>query len=127
VPGGLLAALDYLVPLGLLDTPLAFGWGLTGMGMGMHVEVLADFDAGAARFAVLPDLFAGLDITLRMSFGSSYVPVGIGVAAALRASGAFDPSRDLGLYLFVGFDSFTDAAAPRAAPRPWRGALRRGE
>jgi hypothetical protein len=117
VPGGLLAAADYLVPLGLLDAPLFLGGGITGAGMGMHVEALANFDAWAGRFAVIPSLYAGLDFTLRFSFDGGSLPVGVGLSAAVdfAAPQPFDPARDLGVYLFFGFDGFTDAARDAAS------------
>jgi hypothetical protein len=122
-PGGLLAAVDYLAPLGLLDAPLIFGWGLTGIGIGSHVEALADFDATGGTFTILPEIFVGFDVTLRMSFGNAYVPVGIGVAVALRAGAVFEPARDLGVYFFTSFDSFTGATAKPwiagATAKPW--------
>ncbi len=107
LPGGLLAAADYMVPLGLADTPLPFGWGFTGAGLGTHVEALADFDAPSGAFSVLPVVFAGVDLSLRLSFGTTIIPVGMGVSAALPADGSFDPTQDIGLYFFAGFDSFT--------------------
>ncbi len=123
VPGGLLAAADYLVPLALLDMPLLLGWGLTGAGLGMHIEAIADFDAAAGIFAPVPFVFAGADLTLRLSFSSLSLPVGIGVGAAIStaAPGSFDPARDLGIYLFVGFDSFADAARRAATATPVQG------
>jgi hypothetical protein len=108
MPGGLLGSIDYFAPLGLLDLPLFLGWALTGAGVGLHVEGVADFDIGAPAFSVLPDVFAGLELTLRFTYGSFSFPLGLGIAADVNASAPseFDPARDLRLYLFTGFDAF---------------------
>jgi hypothetical protein len=119
--GGLLASLDYHVPLGFADAPLILGWGVTGGGIGMHVEGIADVDAPSGFFGVLPVVYAGADLTARLSFASFTLPVGIGLAARISTMnpGSFDPSTDLGLYAFIGFDSLGGTfERPSAAQRP---------
>lgn len=116
VPGGMLASVDYHVSLGLADIPLFLGWGLTGAGLGAHVEGLADFDARAGSLSVLPVIYAGVDLTFRLSLSSLALPLGIGLATAISttAPGSFDLARDLGVYVFAGYDSRTAAAAQRS-------------
>jgi hypothetical protein len=117
LPGGLLGSLDYLVPLALLDQPLVLGWALTAVGVGLHVEGIADFDLATSTFAISPVAYAGFELTLRFAYGSYSVPLGIGLAAAVSAAtlSSFDPASDLGLYIYVGFDSFGAGGASRAA------------
>jgi len=127
LPGGMLVSLDYLVPIALLDQPLLLGWALTGAACGLHVEGVADFGLAPASLEVLPDLFAGVELTLRFAYGSYAFPVGIGVAADVSTSAptGFSPVRDLRLYVFAGFDSFGGrggraGAGPAPAASPAR-------
>ena len=115
LPGGLLGGLDYLVPIALLDQPLILGWALTAAGVGLHVEGIADFDISSAAVAISPQVFAGVELTLRFAYGSYAVPLGMGLAAAVSTAcpSSFDPARDLGFYIYIGFDSF--AAWPRTS------------
>jgi hypothetical protein len=119
-PGGMLASIDTLVPVALLDQPLPFGWALTALGIGLHVEALADFRISPFSFSVLPVLYAGADATVRLAFGLVSLPVGIGVAAAVNplSPASFDPAADLRVYFFASFDSFGSSA--RAALESWR-------
>jgi hypothetical protein len=124
LPGGMLASMDYLIPVGLLDLPLPFGLALTAMGAALHVEALADFDAAAPAFSALPYIFEGVDVTLNVAFGEFSFPLGIGIAAAVNtaAPGSFNPATDLGVYVFLGFDSFGSAVRSGApAARAQRG------
>jgi hypothetical protein len=110
-PGGVLLALDYLVPVALLDQPLPFGFALTGVALAVHGEALGQWGSSAARLS--PSLFAGGDLTLRLAYGIYSFPLGIGCAARIdtRSPSAFDAGRDLRFYLFLGFDSFAAASA----------------
>jgi hypothetical protein len=124
LPGGMLASMDYLIPVGLLDLPLPFGLALTAMGAALHVEALADFDAAAPAFSALPYIFEGVDVTLNVAFGEFSFPLGIGIAAVVNtaAPGSFNPATDLGVYVFLGFDSFGSAVRSGApAARAQRG------
>ncbi len=111
LPGGMLASLDYMMPVALLDQPLTYWLALTGVGVGMHAEALADFDATAPAFSLVPDVFVGADVTIRIAVLGYSLPLGIGVSAAVSttAPGSFDPTKDIGLYLFLSFDSFSSA------------------
>jgi hypothetical protein len=106
LPGGMLASIDYVAPIALLDQPLLLGFALTGAGISLHAESLADFSASA--FTALPVVFLGGDITLRFAFNGYGFPVGIGIAAALDTANpsSFAPAANLRVYLFSGFDSF---------------------
>ncbi len=108
LPGGLLGGLDYLLPLALLDQPLILGWALTAVGVGLHAEGIADFDLASSSVIISPLVYAGFELTLRFTYGSYSVPLGIGLSAAVSTvtPSSFDPTRDLGLYVYVGFDSF---------------------
>ena len=127
LPGGLVASVDWFAPV-LLDQPLVLGFAVTALGIGLHAEGLADFDpstafggSGAARVSVVPAVFAGLELTARFVYGIAEFPAGLGLAARIGTSApfSFDPSRDLGLYLFAGFDGFSAGSrAGGAAARP---------
>jgi hypothetical protein len=115
--GGMLGSIDYMAPIALLDQPLFLGFALTGAGVSVHAEALADFGGTAGTFTVSPVLYIGGDLTLRFVFNTFSFPVGIGVAAALDTASpsSFAPSTDLRVYLFTGFDSFGGStAAPTA-------------
>ena len=111
LPGGMLASLDYMMPVALLDQPLTYWLALTGLGVGLHAEALADFNAITPTFSAVPDIFVGADITLNVALLGYSMPLGIGISAAVSttAPGSFDPAKDIGLYLFLGFDSFASA------------------
>jgi hypothetical protein len=120
LPAGILSSVDYVMPV-LLDQPLVLGWAVTGLQLGLHAEGVADIDAGAARASVVPAVFAGVEISTRLVYGVFELPVGMGVSArlAVSASASFDPSRDIGLYFFAGFDGFgAGAREPSTAARP---------
>jgi hypothetical protein len=107
-PGGALLALDYLVPLALLDQPLPFGFALTGAGLAVHGEAQGQWGTLPGQTSLSPRLYVGGDITLRLVYGIYDIPLGIGLAARIdtRAPSSFDAGSDLRLYLFLGFDSF---------------------
>lgn len=120
LPGGVLAGVDYAVPF-LLDQPLILGWAVTALEIALHAEGAADVDAAAGRLSTVPALFAGVELTARFVYGTFELPVGVGVAARLAGPAPFslDPSRDLGVYVFAGFDGFAAGARlPSAAARP---------
>jgi len=127
LPGGLVASVDWFAPV-LLDQPLVLGWAVTALGFGLHAEGVADFDpsivfggSGAGRVSVVPAVFAGIELTARFVYGIAAFPAGLGLAARIGTSApfSFDPSRDLGLYLFAGFDGFSAGSrAGGAAARP---------
>jgi WD40-like Beta Propeller Repeat len=125
LPGGVIVSVDYLAPIALLDQPLLLGWALTAAAVGLHVEGIADFSLPSWTVSFLPVAYAGVDVTLQFTYGSYSVPLGIGVAAAVSTANpsAFDPSRDLGLSLSVGFDSlgFQGTAALSGGARADRG------
>ncbi|HEY9593989.1 MAG TPA: hypothetical protein VHE79_05905, partial [Spirochaetia bacterium] len=118
---GLLASVDYLAPIALLDQPLLLGFALTGLGVSLHAEMIADAGLAVPSLAVSPTLYLGGDVTVRVAFNGLSLPLGIGLAVAVTPGAALDPARDLGLYLFTGFDSLGNAGwtarplLPRAA------------
>jgi hypothetical protein len=107
-PGGFLASIDYFAPL-LLDQPLLLGWAMTAAALAIHAEGVADDDIGALAVSVVPAVFAGVEVTARFAYGEFEFPAGLGFAARLRTTAprTFDPSTDVGLYLFAGFDGFS--------------------
>jgi hypothetical protein len=119
LPGGLLASIDYLVPIALLDQPLLLGFALTGAAFGLHAEGIANFSPAPASLHVLPAVFAGVELNLRFVYGSYAFPVGMGIEAEVSTSApsGFSPGRDLRLYVFAGFDSF---GGPASAADPAR-------
>lgn len=113
-PGVALASLDYLAPIALLDAPLVLGLGLTGLGIGAHVEWAGEF--GVAPGFLRPDaeLFVGLEALVQLTAGIRPFPAGAGLAARIRTDGSgFDPAADLRPYIFFSVDSFADAARVR--------------
>jgi hypothetical protein len=121
-PGGLLGSVDWLVPLGLLDVPLPFGWGLTGAGLGVHVEGTGEYDTRTGWFAIRPVIFLGADVSVRLAYEETSFPVGMGIAAALNTpTWYFNPATDIGVYFFAGFDSFTALARQGSQAVPAQG------
>ena len=113
LPGGVIYSVDYLAPIALLDQPLLLGWALTGAGVGLHVEGIADFSLPSPTATSSPAVYVGADLALRFTYGSYSVPLGAGIAAAVSTAhpSVFDPSRDLGVYVYVGFDSLGSPGA----------------
>jgi hypothetical protein len=114
-PGLLLAGVDYLAPIALLDIPLVLGLGLTGIGVGVHAEWGGEISAAPA---FIPDtsVYVGAEIALQLTAGIQQFPAGAGLAFRLDAARPFDPAADIRPYIFLSFDSFRDAATEGAAP-----------
>jgi hypothetical protein len=126
--GRSLFALDYLMPLVLLDQPLILGTYLLGFAAGVHLEVEARWGFDPAAFTLGDDLYLGVELTPLL--GSwSYVPafpfvMGVSFRVSMSDPGRFDAARDIGLYFSLGLDSFTTAGArlrQRALSAPPRG------
>jgi hypothetical protein len=112
-PCATLASIDYLAPIALLDQPLPFGWALTAAGLGLHVEGIGGWGLSPTLLELLDTIYAGGDLTIRLACGSAIsLPLGFGVAARVSARNptSFDPKRDLDVYFFLGFDSFSALA-----------------
>jgi hypothetical protein len=107
-PGGVLLALDYLIPIALLDQPLPFGFALTGAALAVHGEALGQWGPAPGQTSLSSVLYVGGDMTLHLVYGIYSIPLGIGLAARIdtHAPASFDAGTDLRLYVFLGFDSF---------------------
>jgi hypothetical protein len=113
-PGVVLASLDYLAPVALLDVPVVLGLGLTGLGIGAHVEWAGGFGVVPGFLRPDAELFVGLEALFQFTAGIQPFPAGVGLAARIRTDGSgFDPAADLRPYIFFSVDSFADAARAR--------------
>jgi len=109
--GRALFSADLLFPLALPDQPLGGGFHLDGIGAGLHVEMLADFNIDTRYFNPERYLYLGGELTLTIGLGMVSMPVGVGVSFRLDTSdiASFDPGQDIRPYIFLGFDSFLSA------------------
>lgn len=113
-PAAGLAALDWLLQSRPLDIPLLFGFFTTRVFAGLHLEWELGFGSGG--FTPGRYLYPGLE--LGAMFGNNLardLPVAFGVSFRLdtTAPGRFDPSRDIGMYVNIGLNSFAGTGADR--------------
>ncbi len=107
VPGQVLASVDYVAAIALLDQPLIFSFAATGAAIGVHAEGIGLWDNARPVLSLDPSLYVGGDFTLHMAFNAVPFAFVIGVAARIDTSapGSFDAGRDLGVYLSVAQES----------------------
>lgn len=119
LPGRTLLALDYQIPIALLDQPLFYSLGLIGIGMAFHVEAAADWSTAPLAVVADRELYAGAEVDLKVAVGEQSFPVGIGVS--VRFSRDFttplDWATDVRPYLSLSTDSFNGTLFG-AAPSP---------
>ncbi len=108
MPGRTLLSIDYLVPIALLDAPLAYSLGIIGIGCGFHVEAAADWAAVPASLVSDRDIYAGVELALNVATGEQSFPVGLGLSFRFDPSFVTPPNwtADLRPYLFISTDSF---------------------
>jgi hypothetical protein len=111
--GRLLASLDYLFSIALLDAALPlgynmFGFNIQGIGGGVHVEMLGDWQLSKPCFSLDDYIYVGLE--LNVEFGTNFGSFPLGSGITFRFDRQFkqpvEPLKDLGFYLFFGKDSF---------------------
>ncbi|RPJ09202.1 MAG: hypothetical protein EHM28_02190 [Spirochaetaceae bacterium] len=114
--GRILGAIDFCFTLATLDFTPGAGLHLNGIGMGLHAEMLAEWDMEPPRFEPDQEVFAGLEFTFYSGIGVITIPLGIGIAAriSLVDAASFDITQDLRPYFFMSFDSFLSAEGPGA-------------
>jgi hypothetical protein len=108
IPGRVLLSLDYLIPIALLDLPLAYSVGLIGVGCGFHVEAAADWSTFPTTLVPDDDIYAGFELLLEVATGEQAFPVGAGVSIRFdpRFEAPPDWWTDLRPYIFISNDSF---------------------
>jgi hypothetical protein len=108
LPGRTLLSLDYQVPIALLDAPLVYSLGLTGIGCGFHIEAAADWAAAPAAFVPDQYLYTGTELVLKVAAGEESLFVGAGVSFRFDPRFTVPPNwtSDLRPYIFVSTDSF---------------------
>ncbi len=108
MPARTLLSLDYLIPIALLDAPLAYSLGLVGVGCGFHIEAAADWSAAPAVVAADRDVYAGFELVVEVAAGEQTFPVGLGLSFRFDPRFATPPDwgTDLRPYLFISNDSF---------------------
>jgi|GEM_PF-1912155 len=120
VPGQALASVDYAIPIGLWDQPIAFSLAATGASFAVHAESLANWGDELQGFSVQPFLYVGGDLTFQMAFNAIPFAVLVGVAGKINTSvpGSFDPGTDLGIYLTIGSAGLGGGLRPGLSPKP---------
>jgi hypothetical protein len=120
MPGRTLLSLDYLVPIALLDAPLAYSLGLIGIGCGFHLEAAADWATAPASLVSDRDLYAGVELVLNVAAGEQSFPVGLGLSFRFEPSFATPPNwtADLRPYIFISTDSFAGTILGTRLTRP---------
>lgn len=102
--GGILGAFDYLFSFEPIDAPVTGALGLLGLGAGLHLTALANWDATSV--AMYPRVYTGLDLVGVFAVMGAQFPVGVGTSLEL------DPLyagilRGFSLYFFTGTNSYT--------------------
>ncbi|MBN1797327.1 MAG: PD40 domain-containing protein [Spirochaetales bacterium] len=109
--GRALFSADILSALALLDQPVAGGVHLDGIGLGFHVEVLADYQLEEIFMTFDKQMFLGCELSLIVGLGTVSIPVGAGVSFRVDPAdfGSFDANQDIRPYFFFGFNSLLNA------------------
>lgn len=110
--GSTLFALDYLFSLALLDRPLPigdnmFGFNLQGVALGLHGEIITDWEAGT--FTLDEYIYTGVEVILDLgvSLASRYFGFGLSFRFDRTLSRQVSFLEDFRPYFFIGLDSFT--------------------
>ncbi len=108
MPGRALLSLDYLIPIALLDAPLAYSLGLVGVGCGFHLEAAVDWSTVPAAVVADRDIYTGFELVFDVAAGEQTFPVGLGLTFRFDPSFATPPNwgTDLRPYVFISNDSF---------------------
>jgi len=120
MPGRTLLSLDYLIPIALLDAPLAYSLGLIGIGCGFHLETAADWAAAPASLVSDRDIYSGVELVLNVAAGERSFPVGLGLSFRFDPTFATPPNwtTDLRPYIFLSTDSFGGTILGMRLTRP---------
>ena len=113
--GSLIAGIDYLFTLGIMDVPIFRGFSLQGIAGGIHVEKAFGFSLPEPDVTTNHTIYAGMELTFLGGYTSATGKGGIGINMKLDTDkpGAFNPAEDFGLYIYIGTDSFmTEAGIP---------------
>lgn len=110
--GKVLASLEYLFNIALLDQPLPLGYNMFGLniqriGGGFHVEMTAHYGIAAPSFSLDENVYVGAEFVMELGAALSSIPIGTGISFRFDRQFRRTPDiDDLGLYFFVGTDSF---------------------
>jgi hypothetical protein len=120
MPGRTLLSFDYLIPIALLDAPLAYSLGLVGVGCGLHIEAAADWSTAPVAMVADRDIYTGVELVLDIAIGEQAFPVGLGLS--FRFDPHFVTPPDLGTdlrpYIFISNDSFAGTILGARLKRP---------
>ncbi len=107
--GSVIAGVDYLFTLGIMDLPIFSGLSLQGLAGGIHVEKSFGFSLQNSSLRTDRYIYTGMELTILGGYTTVAETGGIGLNVKIdtQTPGAFDPSKDLGLYLYLGSNSFT--------------------
>ncbi len=105
--GRIIAGIDYLFTLGIMDIPLFGGLSLQGLAGGAHLEKAAGFSADS--FSADPALYAGAELTFEAGYMTQLLTLGAGFNARIGTDfpESFNLLADTGIYFYLGTDSFT--------------------
>jgi hypothetical protein len=111
--GRVLAAIDYLFTIALLDAPLPLGYNMFGIniqriGGGFHFETVADWGVVDPEFIVDDYFYVGFELNAEVGVSLGSLPVGTGLSFRFDRTFQEAPvlARDLAFYFFIGTDSF---------------------
>lgn len=107
--GGLIAGMDYLFTLGVMDIPLFSGFSLQGLAGGFHIEKDLGFSLFPHKFETDSRVYLGTELTFKMGYMTVIGTGGIGINCRIDPEhpGTFSLLKDTGLYVYFGTDSFT--------------------
>ncbi len=96
-------ALDYLMPIALVDWAMPLGFNIQNIAAAVHLEGISNFlfDGSPTN-----EWYAGLELIGTYGFNYGETPAGIGVNFRFYNKGySFNPSEDIKVYLFFNFNS----------------------
>lgn len=106
--GGLIAGIDYLFTMGIMDIPLFNGFSLQGLAGGFHIEKDLGFSLFPHKFEIDKHIYLGTELTFKMGYMTVIGTGGIGINCRIDPEnpGTFSLLKDTGVYLYFGTDSF---------------------
>ena len=109
-PGNLIATLEYMFHIALMDLPLPYGMNVDQIGGGFYIEKPILFDIFSPGLGADTVIYPGFDIIV--SYGSvGRTRIGVGVSARIDvADPASFKSSDIAVYVFSGTKSFLSGA-----------------
>jgi hypothetical protein len=100
----LLTAVDYLFTISVPDWPILGGLSLQGISGSIHLEKIISFER--TRLTVDENYYCGMELIFLGNYINILESAGLGIAYRINKNSQFLNSENLGIYLFIGTNSF---------------------